>query len=292
MNRRNFILGLGTAATLSGAASVTGASISGTAEAGTSFQVIAENNLAVQRNSSITEADNNEIDNSTYDNYVNTSVGYINDTGTPSGEGTINGTIGSGIEDVNGPRLTVNNEQDGNLEMALATQNDATLEDNQNGSLGNVNSSYSDEFGTSNDGTTAGSGNAAPPLELVNNGGQSREISVRYDYGSTVTDGGNNLGEDDVAQLFTFRVNADNGEAKVSPDPSEAPLADDGTGNANNSVTLQSGEEATVDFVLNYSDSLVNEIEDAASGGSNYNFNQDGFASVELLTSVTFGVVE
>ena len=53
MNRRNFILGLGTAATLSGAASVTGASISGTADAGASFQVIAENDLNLQRNSDI-----------------------------------------------------------------------------------------------------------------------------------------------------------------------------------------------------------------------------------------------
>jgi hypothetical protein len=51
MNRRNFVLGLGTAATLSGAASVTGASFANSVEASsTSFRVFVERQLAVNGN--------------------------------------------------------------------------------------------------------------------------------------------------------------------------------------------------------------------------------------------------
>jgi len=51
MNRRNFVLGLGTAATLSGAASVTGASFANSVEASsTDFRVFVERQLAVNGN--------------------------------------------------------------------------------------------------------------------------------------------------------------------------------------------------------------------------------------------------
>jgi hypothetical protein len=51
MNRRNFVLGLGTAATLSGAASVTGASFANSVEASTTdFRVFVERSLTVNGN--------------------------------------------------------------------------------------------------------------------------------------------------------------------------------------------------------------------------------------------------
>jgi hypothetical protein len=273
MNRRNFILGLGTAATLSGAASVTGASISGTADAGANFQVIAENNLTIQRNSGFSEAANGEILNSTSENYVNSTVSYVDS------EGTLNETIGSGIENVGGPRLTVNDQENGGLSLALATQNDATIEDNLNSTTGSNASPYSDANGTA-------------PLEIVNNGGQDKTISASYTYGDDVGTG--SLTESDVAQLFTFSINdnADiNNAGQISPG-TDAPNSSGDASSSTYQAEITSGGTATVDLTLNYSSDIEDAIQSAASGGSDYDFATDGFASVDLLQTVTFGEVD
>ena len=56
MNRRNFVLGLGTAATLSGAASVTGASLASTTDvSNTDFRVFAQ--AALEANGTFTGDD-------------------------------------------------------------------------------------------------------------------------------------------------------------------------------------------------------------------------------------------
>ena len=271
MNRRNFILGLGTAATLSGAASVTGASISGSADAGANFNVIAENNLTIRRNSAFTTADNGEIVNDTSTNYVNSTVGYVDS------EGTINDTIDSGIEDVSGPRLTVNDLENDQLSMALATQNDATIEANQNSSVGSSASPYSDDRGTA-------------PLEIVNNGGSNKTISASYTYGDDVGNG--SLTESDVAQLFTFSVNSGadtNTSGQISPSTGSAGSSGDVDGNQ---AEIVSGGEATVDFTINYNSDLEDKIASAVSGGSDYDFASNGFANVDLLDTVTFGEVD
>lgn len=273
MNRRNFILGLGTAATLSGAASVTGASISGTADAGANFNVIAENNLTIRRNSAFSTAGNGEILNSTSDNYVNSTVNYVDS------EGTINETIGSGIEDVGGPRLTVNEQENSQLSMALATQNDATIEDNLNSTTGTAASPYSDTNGTA-------------PLEIANNGGQNKTISASYTYGDDVGNG--SLTQSDVAQLFTFSINdnADvNNAGQISPGTDAAGSSGDQSTNTYQ-AEITSGGSATVDFTINYNSSLVDKIESAASGGSDYDFSTSGFANVDLLQTVSFGEVD
>jgi len=273
MNRRNFILGLGTAATLSGAASVTGASISGSADAGANFQVVAENNLTVQRNSGFSTASNGEILNSTSDNYVNSTVNYVDS------EGTLNETIGSGIENIGGPRLTVNDQEDSSLSMALATQNDASIEANLNSTEGSSASPYSDTNGTA-------------PLEIVNNGGSSKTISTSYSYGDDV--GSGSLTNSDVAQLFTFSIN-DNSDVtnagQISPG-TDAPASSGDESTNTYQATIASGGSATVDLTLNYSSDLVEAIESAASGGSDYDFATQGFSSVDLLTTVTFGEVD
>lgn len=274
MNRRNFILGLGTAATLSGAASVTGASISGTADASSNFNVIAENNLTIRRNDEDFTTFGSEIDNGTSVNYVNTSVSYV---GNGTGEGSINDTIGSGIEDVGGPRLTVDDNEDSSLEMALATKNDATIEANQNSTAGSSASPYSDTNGT-------------PPLRIINNGGQDKTISAEYTYGDDVPSG--SLTESDVAQLFTFSVNDTTGnitEGQVSPGTDNPASSGDVS---TNQATIPSGEEATVDFTINYSSALEDAIASAASGGSDYDFKNNGFANIDLLTQVSFGEVQ
>ena len=276
MNRRNFILGLGTAATLSGAASVTGASISGTADASANFQVIAENNLTIQRNTDLPTV-GGEIDNaSTSDNYVNTTADFVQD-----GEGSLNSTVGSGIEDVGGPRLTVNDQEDGSLSMALASQNDATIEENLNSTVGSNDSPYSDTNGT-------------PPLEIVNNGGENKTISASYSYGNAP--GNRDLRKQDVAQLFTFSINNNsdvNNAGQISPVPSSPDSSGDAATGANaGQATITSGGRATVDLTINYSSDLEDRIASAASGGSDYDFSSSGFASVDLLNTVSFGEVD
>ena len=278
MNRRNFILGLGTAATLSGAASVTGATISGTADAGANFNVIAENNLTIRRNNENFTLSGSEIRNDTSTNYVNTSVSYVGN-GSDS-EGTMNDTIGSGIEDVGGPRLTVNDGENDGLTMALATPNDATIEANQNITSGNGSPYTNDNGGTA-------------PLRIVNNGGQDKQISASYSYGGDVGNG--SLTESDVAQLFTFSVN-DTGTditnpGQVSPG-TDAPNSSGDESTNSYQATIPSGEEATVDFTINYSSSLEDKIASAAGSGSDYDFASNGFANVDLLETVTFGEVD
>ena len=276
MNRRNFILGLGTAATLSGAASVTGASISGTADASSNFNVIAENNLTIRRNDEDFTTFGSEIANDTSDQYVNTTVDYVQ-----SGEGTINDTIGSGIENVSGPRLTVNDQENDGLSMALATQNENTIEANTNGTSGN-GSPYTDSNGT-------------PPLRIVNNGGQDKQISAEYSYGGDVGNG--SLTQEDVAQLFTFSINQNAGTTitnpgQVSPGTDAPGSSGDESTNGPYQATIPSGEEATVDFTINYSSALEDAIASAASGGSDYDFENNGFANIDLLTQVSFGEVQ
>ena len=261
MNRRNFILGLGTAATLSGAASVTGASISGTADAGASFQVIAENDLNLQRNSAISEAANGEILNSTSDNYVNTSVSFVDD------EGTLNATQGSGLRDVDSPQLTVNGQEDSNLQIAVATPNE-------------------NPSGSPYDSQASGTG----PLEIVNNGGADKTVSVEYTYGDSVTAGSGSAGDGsldqgDVAELFQFSI----GGTQISPARASPASSGDVEGNQ---VTVTSGTSEVVDLTINLTPDIQSDITNNATGSGDYDFANNAFAAVELLTQVSFGEVQ
>ena len=267
MNRRNFILGLGTAATLSGAASVTGASISGSADAEASFQVIAENDLNLQRNSNIATA-GGEIDNSTDDNYVNTSVGFVDS------EGQLNTTQGSGVRDVGSPQLTVNGNEDSNLQIAVATPNEVI--DDQDGD------SSGDPY-DSQDGGLA-------PLEIVNNGNTDKTVSVEYSYGGSVnlasgSAGDGTLDAGDVAELFQFSI----GGTQISPTRSNYDLSGDESGNQ---ATVNAGTNEVVDFSINYTADIRDDIAEAASATGSYDFANSAFAAVELLTQVSFGEVD
>ena len=265
MNRRNFILGLGTAATLSGAASVTGATISGTADAGASFQVIAENDLNLQRNSGISEADNGEILNSTSDNYVNTSVSFVDN------EGELNSTQGSGLRDVDSPQLTVNGQEDSNLQIAVATPNE-------------------NPTGSPYDSTSSGTA----PLEIVNNGGTDKTVSVSYSYGTELSDesgsgtrGDGTLDHGDVAELFQFSI----GGQQISPAPA-SPNSSGDEATSTNQATVSSGSSELVDLTINLTPDIQSDIADNASGSGDYDFANNAFAAVELLTQVSFGEVD
>lgn len=80
MNRRNFILGLGTAATLSGAASVTGAALQDTVAPSADFRVIAAETLNV--------VDNPYLSESSATNYTTTSPQNFDHNDTSSSSGT------------------------------------------------------------------------------------------------------------------------------------------------------------------------------------------------------------
>jgi hypothetical protein len=276
MNRRNFILGLGTAATLSGAASVTGAAINESVSPSANFQVIAEQNLDVRRNGGLDTVGGN-IDNSSYDNYVNSTVDYVGPEGTFSGDNATD----SGAGDVAGPRLTVNNQTDGDLSMALASPNDATIAANNNGSNG-LSGTPDDPYG----------GSSSAPLEVVNQGGSTVEVTVDYNYGADVnsTDEGGSIPPEDIAQLFTFSIpdsqdSVPSGEGgQISPSTS-APEAEGD--DQNNNAQIESGQTAYVNFNINYSEAIEEEI--AAAAGDGYGFGSGSTSAVDLLDSVSFG---
>ena len=144
MKRREFLIGFGTATTLSGAASITGAAISGTVNAGASFQIVTEQTLTVRRNTAAFPV-TGELNNDTDDNYVNTTVDYVET------EGEINGTMGSGAENVSTPQATVNDDEDAALVFGITTPNNANVADNTN----TTPTPYNSEIGS-----------GIPPLEL------------------------------------------------------------------------------------------------------------------------------
>jgi hypothetical protein len=258
MNRRNFILGLGTAATLSGAASVTGATLSNEVSATSNFSVIAEEDLTIRRNSDITTASDGSIDNSSSDDYVNTTVDYV------SSEGQLDFTSDSERRGVSSPQLTVNDQEDGSLEIAVATPNEAGV-----------------TFDSSSGGTLA-------PLEIENTGGTDKTVAADYTYNSTnVTNSGGsntrgdgNLDSGDVATLFQFSI----GGTQISPSSGQP----DSTGaTAGNTATVDAGTTVDVDFSINFSQDIVDDISDN-SGGS-YSFSSGNAEDVQLLDQISFG---
>lgn len=271
VKRRNFLLGLGTAATLSGAASITGAAISGTADAAASFQIIAEQSLTVRRNTA-TFAVTGEINNDTDDNYVNATVEYVET------EGQINGTMGSGAENVSTPQLTINDAEDDALEFGLAAPNNASVPDNTNVTP----TPYNSEIGS-----------GIPPLEIQNEGGSQQTISVNYDFSGTdvtTTGGSGAIGNDvledvDIAQLLTFSIEGD----QISPGTANPNSSGDVSGN---SYTISPNTSKLVDFTLNYSDGIENDIDAAKNGGTAYDYETTGFASLNILNAAIFGIVD
>lgn len=255
MNRRNFILGLGTAATLSGAASVTGAALSNTVDAGANFQIVATNQLNVQRN--------DELENS--DDIFDSSNGNYSDQ---------NGTFEKDYTDISTssfPNLTVDDERNDALNMSLATGNDNESQYNRNGTF------LADLEDTQAYNGSAGAGRVAP-LEVVNEGGSSQDVGITFNYGSDV--GGSSVSKGDVATIFEFEIDG----VQVSPD-------DANPDTESNAVTIAAGGSREVDLTLNYNANLEEKVSNAASGGSDFGFGSgnSSSASADLLNSVVIG---
>jgi hypothetical protein len=271
VKRRTFITGLGTVTTLSGVASITGATISGTVDAGASFQIITDRTLTVRRNTA-TFPVTGEINNDTDDNYVNTTVEYVET------EGQINGTMGSGAENVSTPQLTVNDGEDDALEFGITTPNNASVPDNTNVTP----TPYNSEIGS-----------GIPPLEIQNEGGSQQTIAVNYDFSGTdvtTTGGSGAIGNDvledvDIAQLLTFSIEGE----QISPGTANPNSSGDESGN---SSTISPNTSKLVDFTLNYSDGIENDIDAAKNGGTAYDYETTGFASLNILNAAIFGIVD
>ena len=263
MNRRNFILGLGTAATLSGAASVTGASISNAVEPAANFQVVAEQQLEVQRNSA--------LDYGTLESNGNYST-FLQDDDS---RGNTDFDATGALKDNPGPNMTISNGTNDGLEMALAANNSNTSY-TRNGTAGYPSKTpYDDE--TDSEGTS--------PLE-IQNPGNARDVSVEYILGDDVT----RTDADEsslVARVFQFYINGN----RVSPDPTSV---SGGTGSndpvvSNSTAQVSANGTTDVDFRLNYSDGLADELADLASSSNDLEFTGTNTA-IDLLDTVRFGV--
>jgi hypothetical protein len=276
MNRRNFILGLGTAATLSGAASVTGAALSNTVDATADFQVVATNELIVRKNEELTTGGSGSLESN--NNYSDTDISafdHENATSDPDPS----------------PNLTVNQSTNGDLGMAFATVNGNDSDFNRNFSLGGTEPYNETRSGEVTSESGADSGRVAP-LQIENNGGSSKDVAVEYVLGDDVNTGSldDSAGIDalDVAQLFTFEING----TQISP-PSDSADVTLSSGvleidAADVEFPLAAGEVEEVDFIINMNDQLEQLISNAASGGA-YNFGASSNSGVSLLNEVRFG---
>jgi hypothetical protein len=272
MNRRNFILGLGTAATLSGAASVTGANLQDTVNPEADFRVIAAESLNIERNTFLDESEDA--------NYTTTEPGSFDHNDTSATAGT---------------NLSVNTGTDDSLALALATGNDPDEPTNNftDGEASYVNDSNSGQINSTN---TSGSTSiptdtdAEAPLQISNETGSDRDVAVTYN-GNVGDDNGGSLGSDagsgepvsaaEVETLFQFFVYDDDDLQQISPD---------GTGNDTpySYVTVGAGETKQVHLVLNLTESISNSIQEAASA-SGGGFATDAEDDVDLLDTAAFG---
>jgi hypothetical protein len=271
MNRRNFILGLGTAATLSGAASVTGASISNAVEPAANFQVVAEEQLEVQRNSAL---DYNTL--KTDGNYST----FLQDDDT-RGNGDFDAT--GALKDNKGPNMTISNETNGQLEMALAANNSNTSY-TRNGTTGNgTNDDYLYPSKTPYDDNVDSEGTS--PLE-IQNPGNSVDVSVEYILGG---DADRTTADESslVARVFQFYIDG----VRVSPDPTAVSAGGSQSDPvvSNDATDINANGTTDVDFRLNYSDGLADELADLASSSNDLEFTGTNTA-IDLLDTVRFGV--
>jgi hypothetical protein len=253
VNRRNFILGVGTAATLSGAASITGASLSNTVSTDFSnFKIVAEAELTVRRNETLT--DQNVLTNN--ENFTNSSIDFT--------------TIGqdSPVDYSDFPLLYVDNETDGNLTMELGTSADDDAIYNNNLSTGGTEPYDGDQpYGYA-------------PLEIENTGATDKDIAVSYTYNDDDVVNSSELSKGQVAEVYEFEI----GGTRISP----APASPDSHGNK---VTIPSQETKPVDLKIELDENTASDVKAVSNFNSNeYSFSDAARARAKLLDAATFGV--
>ena len=277
MNRRNFILGLGTAATLSGAASVTGAALSDTVSPSADFRVIAAEELNLRDNEFLNR--NNDA------NYTDTDPGSFDHNDTSSTSGT---------------NLSVNDAVDGDLSLALATGNDPDQPENNftSGRAPYVNDSTgvgtnADELNSTNTTGTETISNvpsdSEAPLQIVNETGADQSVGVQYNAGDASlgddAGSGQSVSQAEVETLFQFFVYDDTEKnlKQISPDGS-------GGDEPYDYVDVPGGRKKQVHLVLNLTESIEQSIQEAAEATGTGGFSSGAEDDVDLLDTARFGI--
>lgn len=252
MNRRNFLIGVGTAATLSGAASVTGAALSNTVGAAFGgYQVIATEELTVRRNETLVEQDVLRSNK----NFSNESIDFTQ--------------IGSNspVDYTDFPKLFVNDKSDDGLVIELATSGDETAPYNTN-----LSSGGSEPYnGTQSYGYA--------PIVIENTGAKQKDIALEYDYGSSVG-GGGSLSKGQVAELYSFHIDT----TQISP-LSSSPDSE------GNTVSIDSGQTKPVNLNLHLTEATARDIQSVVGTPGQYDFSQASRERADILDTATFGTV-
>ena len=184
MNRRNFVVGLGTVATLSGVASVTSAAFADSVTPSTNFQIVAlEGNLVVRRLQANVDYNTMAAGNKSW------NESSISDFGNVTRESNQNNSVVA----------HVNSTENGDMGAQLAFEARNTTYD-----------AYTVDD-TLDDG---GYGF----FEIANLGETDEAVSMTFNYFSdnVGTNADDVLEEGDVAEIFTFNING----TVISPDPS------------------------------------------------------------------------
>lgn len=253
MNRRNLLLGLGTAATLSGAASVTGATFADSVTpAEADFRVIAEANVAV-----------NGVANPTDGGVDNTSQGFV-DTGNATSGGGVNFTdIGTGDVDtlpvVHADGTTDNNDL--TVTLAFETDNARILSpvlelDNTGDTSVDVGVYFTDGTGSSGFGTD------------VDESGTSDNTVI------TPTD-----------VVETIQI-VDSGGNQISPDTVTNDTPDETTQTVPNTVTVGAGNTENLGIQIADNADFDTSVQNVASGGTPFS---GGVSDLDLIDAISIG---
>jgi hypothetical protein len=177
MNRRNFVVGLGTVATISGVASVTSAAFQSSVTPTTNFQIVPDNDELTLRR---IQTDVSYSDLATNDTWNDSE---ITDFANVTGDNAVKSVA------------HVNSSTDGSLGAQLAFNN-------TNQSAGNETiDNYLD---------TSSSDGQEGFFELANLGDTDLDVGITFGYSSNVgSEGGAILTEADVAEMFTFQMASD-----------------------------------------------------------------------------------
>ncbi len=268
MNRRNFILGLGTAATLSGAASVTGASISNSINSTANFNVVAENQLVVRKNNALDDTTMNT--SSQYSGFLNHDENSTSDFAPTAAD-----------DQDSFPNMTIDNGTNDQLDMALAIEN-ANTSANRNATAGFPSSTpYNESAGDNSN----GSGGIAP-LEIENPVSSSERVAVEFVPGSTVENASDEQAARELlSDLFSFGING----TRISPEPGDVTGTSGNitTDNSNNGEVVNANTATQVNFTINMNAAKADRLADLAGGGS-ASFTGDQEA-LDLLDTAVFG---
>jgi|GEM_PF-474965 hypothetical protein len=244
MNRRNFVVGLGTVATISGVASVTAASFTNQVNPTTNFQIVPENaELVVRRLNNYDTVSGNDY-------FANSSLDFANETSNVSTDVV----------------AYVNETENDNLgaELALNNTNETTFDQYHA-----PNASGGSEYTVDSEGF----------FEVANLGDTDETIAITLNYNTDVV-GNGNITENQVANLFQFHDNDGN---IISPDPdgSGSDIANNSSDPVNE-VTVTSGEVEKIGLAINLDQDIKESIQ-AEAGTSPFEETADSVQILESI---------